>query len=167
MNSEEEGCRAVSLSNPRLPYTDGQLRQPLTSPLHFSHVSNTNRHKKAKPYISAMSLITNSHITKQLSRPHAKLRKLYNCRRRMQVSALLITLSICFIILMSILGNCLVVLSVLLVKKLRYIIICPSSATAWSFSLSSLLRSSGKNHPLFILGNCLVVLSVLLVKMLR
>jgi hypothetical protein len=37
-----------------------------------------------------------------------------------------------YIILMSILGNCLVVLSVLLVKKLRYNILCPSSATAWS-----------------------------------
>jgi hypothetical protein len=37
----------------------------------------------------------------------------------MQVSALVITLSICCIILVSILGNLLVVLSVLLVKKLR------------------------------------------------
>jgi hypothetical protein len=37
----------------------------------------------------------------------------------MHLSALLITLSICFIILVSILGNLLVVLSVILVKKLR------------------------------------------------
>jgi hypothetical protein len=48
------------------------------------------------------------------------------------VLSVLLVKKLRYIILMSILGNCLVVLSVLLVKKLRYNILCPSSATAWS-----------------------------------
>jgi hypothetical protein len=68
---------------------------------------------------------------------------------------------------MSILDNCLVVLSVLLVKKLRYNIPMPILGNCLVVLSVLLVKKLRYIILMSILGNCLVVLSVLLVKKLR